>query len=336
MKRLILVTLVCVTIFNSRGVAQSVTALQATAKNFMKQGDFANAILILNRCIEREPANTSVGKDLAMSYFYSQNNIKALETINPVLESNDADDQCFLIAGNIYKQLEKPKEGEKVFKKGIEKFPESGPLYNELGELQIANNNKDAIKSWEKGIKADPSFGRNYFNASRYYFFQNDFVWSILYGEIFVNIESSGNRAPEIKKILLDSYKQLFTETSMSNNNKSSNPFVKQYLEVMKKQEAVTANGINAESLSMIRARFIIDWFSTDNKPAFRLFDMQQQLLKSGMFEAYNQWLFGITENLTAYQNWIKINAEDNNAFLAFQKSRVFKMPADQYYHEKK
>ena len=335
MKKLILLTLICTTNFISIGFAQSVTELQSTAKSFMKQGDFANAILILNRCVEREPTNTSVGKDLAMSFFYSQNNNKALETIIPVLDSKDADDQCFLIAGNIYKQLEKTKDGERVFKKGIEKFPESGPLYNELGEIQIANNNKDAIKNWEKGIKADPSFGRNYYNASRYYFFQNEFVWSVLYGEIFVNIEPNGNRAPKIKKMLLDSYKQIFTETNWSNNNKSNNAFVKQYLEVLKKQEAVTANGINAASLSMIRARFVIDWFAANTRPAFRLFDIQQQLLKTGMFEAYNQWLFGITENLTAYQNWIKVNNEDNNAFQIYQKSRVFKMPADQYYHEK-
>ncbi len=335
MKKIILLTIFFATSFVFTVFSQSVTELQSTARDFMKQGDYANAILILNRCVEKEPSNTSVGKDLALSFFYSQNNIKALETIKPVLESNDADDQCFLIAGNIYKQLEKPKDAEKTFKKGIDKFPESGPLFNELGELQIANNNKDAIKNWEKGIKADPSYGRNYFNASRFYYFQKDFVWSILYGEIFVNIEPNGNRAPEIKKMMLDSYKQLFTETDISSNNKSSNTFVNQYLSTMKKQEAVTANGINTESLSMIRTRFILDWFATENEPAYRLFEMQQQLLKLGMYEAYNQWLFGVTENASAYQNWIKINKEDYNAFLAYQKSRIFKMPSDQYYHEK-
>jgi tetratricopeptide (TPR) repeat protein len=206
-------------------LAQTVTELQNTAKTFMKQGDYTNAIVILNRCIEKEPSNTSVGKDLALSYFYSQNNVKALETIQPVLESNDADDQCFLIAGNIYKYLEKPKESEKIYKKGIAKFPESGPLYNELGETQIANKDKDAIKNWEKGIKADPSFGRNYFNAARYYFFQKEYIWSNIYGEIFVNMEPNGTRAAEIKKMLLDGYKQMFVENITNKEADTKNEF---------------------------------------------------------------------------------------------------------------
>jgi hypothetical protein len=50
------------------------------------------------------------------------------------------------------------------------------------------------------------------------------------------------------------------------------------------------------------------------------------------MFNAYNQWLFGTTENLAAYDNWTKTNSEEYNSFIAFQKSRVFRMPIGQYY----
>jgi tetratricopeptide (TPR) repeat protein len=333
MKKLLLFILVAFGFSIQYSFAQTVAELQKNAQAFMRQGDYTNAVLILNRCIEKEPANTSVGKDLALSYFYTQNNSKALEVIKPVLESNDADDQCFLIAGNIYKQLELPKESEKVYKKGIVKFPESGPIYNELGQIQIATGSRDAIKNWEKGIKADPSYSKNYYNAARFYFFEKDYVWSILYCEIFANMEPNNNLVSEIKKMLLESYKQMFLDTDLDKNNKNKNAFVGSYLGEIKKQTGVLSNGINAETLFMIRSRFIIDWFATNNKPAFRLFDYQQQLLKAGMFEAYNQWLFGITENLGAYQVWVKTNAEENNAFLSFQKSRIFKIPVGQYYH---
>ena len=50
------------------------------------------------------------------------------------------------------------------------------------------------------------------------------------------------------------------------------------------------------------------------------------------MFDAYNQWLFGTSENLAAYDNWTKAHAEEYEAFSKFQKSRIFKMPAGQYY----
>ena len=83
----------------------------------------------------------------------------------------------------------------------------------------------------------------------------------------------------------------------------------------------------------MIRTRFILDWYEKNAaKFPFRLFDYQQQLIREGMFDAYNQWLFGATENLAAYDNWTKTHAEEYNGFNAFQKSRVFKMPVGQHY----
>jgi hypothetical protein len=83
----------------------------------------------------------------------------------------------------------------------------------------------------------------------------------------------------------------------------------------------------------MVRTRFILDWFATHGaRYPFKLFEYQQQLLKEGMFEAYNQWLFGTVESLPAYDNWIKTHAEAHTAFTNFQKNRVFKIPQGQYY----
>ena len=93
--------------------------------------------------------------------------------------------------------------------------------------------------------------------------------------------------------------------------------------------------GLTTEILTMIRTRFILDWYANySTKYPFRLFDYQRQLLTEGMFNAYNQWLFGTSENLAAYENWTKTNTEEYNNFSTFQKSRVFKMPPGQYYQE--
>lgn len=299
----------------------------------MRQGDYANAILVLNRALRQAPQNTAYAKDLALSYFYQRDNAKALETIKPVLDSKDADDQCFQIAGNIYKQLDQPKDCEKVYKKGLKKFPESGPLYCDLGEIVFADSKLEAIKNWEKGIEMDPSYNKNYYNAARFYFFSADKVWAIIYGEMYANMDPTGIRTPEIKQLILDSYKKLFTEPDIKRTDKDKTGFVKNFIEVISKQSPLTAGGLNAEVLSMVRSRFTLDWFSDKSRPPFKLFAYHQQLLKEGMFEAYNQWLFGATENLSAYQNWVKTHATEYEAFLVLQKSRMFKVPPNQYYH---
>ncbi len=307
--------------------------LHENARTFMRQGDYSNAILVLNRGLQLEPNNIELSKDLALNYFFQKDNTKALEIIKPVLEREDADDQCFQIAGNIYKAMYNTKDCEKTYRKGLKKFPNSGALYNEIGEMMLAQNNYESIKQWEKGIEVDPAYSRNYYNAAKFYFLTVDKVWSILYAEIFINIDPSSNKTPEMKELLLESYKKLFSDVNLEQNNKDKNEFVKIYLQAMNKQSGLASQGINTETLTMIRTRFILDWNSNSGtKYAYQLFDYHKQLLQEGLFEAYNQWLFGSVQNLAGFQNWIVTHATEYSAFNDFQRSRVFTMPATQYY----
>lgn len=317
------------------GNAQTATELQQTARSFMQQGDFSNAGLVLNRATALAPDNIDIIKDLALNYQLQKENAKALETIKPTLEREDNDAECFRIAGNIYYQLGEPKDCEKTYRRGLKKFPNSGLLYNELGELLWAQRNYDAIKQWEKGIETDPNYSKNYYNASKYYYFTTDKVWSIVYGETFINMEPLSIRTPEIKSILLESYKKLFTDMDYSKENKDKNAFTDAFLQSVKKQNAIATSGLNPETLTMIRTRFILDWFNNyAAKFPIKLFDLQKQLLEEGMFDAYNQWIFGISQNLAAYQAWTNTHLEENNEFTHFQRGRIYKVPTGQYYKE--
>jgi tetratricopeptide (TPR) repeat protein len=316
--------------------AQDAAQLHETARGFMRQGDYANAILVLNRAAKLDTKNIEIQKDLGLNYYFSKDYTKALEIYKPLLDRPDADDQTFQVAGDIYLATDNTKECEKVYKRGLKQFPQSGALYNELGELLWAQKDYSAIKQWEKGIQADPGFSKNYYNACKYYYFTTDKTWSILYGEVFLNIEPSSTFSPEIKNILLESYKKLFAETNLENekNNPEKNAFTQAFLQTMNKQSNLAASGINTESLTMIRSRFILDWFTDfGTKFPFKLFELQRQLLQEGMFDAYNQWIFTAAQNLPAYQNWITVNANEYNELSRFQRGRIFKIPSGQYYH---
>jgi len=314
--------------------AQDAAQLHETARTFMRQADYANAILVLNRAIQLDSKNIEIAKDLGLNYYFAKDFSKALEIYKPLLERPDADDQCFQIAGDIYLALGDFKECEKVYRRGIKQFQKSGALYNELGELLWAQKDYSAIKQWEKGIETDPGFSKNYYNACKYYYFTTDKTWSILYGEIFLNIEPSSTTSPEVKNILLEGYKKLFADADLVKNYTEKNSFIQAFLQTMNKQSTLASNGINTESLTMIRTRFILNWFNDfGTKYPFKLFELQQQLLQEGMFEAYNQWIFTAAQNLPAYQNWITTNAAEYNELSRFQRGRIFKIPAGQYYH---
>ena len=313
-------------------------ALQETARAFMRSGDYNNAILVLNRALNIEKDNLEIHKDLVLTYYLKKDYAKALESVKSIVDRNDADIVTFQIAGNVYKALEQPKDCEKLYKKGLKKFPKSGALYSEYGELLWSLKDFSAINQWEKGIETDPAYSGNYYNAALYYYYTKDKIWGLLYGEIFVNMESLSERGASMKQLLLQGYKEkLFSDVIiLTGQEKNISEFAKAVLQTMSNQSSLAAKGITTETLAMIRTRFILDWYKNfAAKYPFRLFEFQRQLLQEGMFNAYNQWLFGSTESLTAYDNWTRTNQEENTSFINFQQSRIFRMPPGQYYQGK-
>jgi len=301
----------------------------------MRQGDYPNAILVLNRALQANADNLDLQKDLAFAYYLNRDYVHALEIAKNFPDRKDADVQSYQILGMAYKAIEEVKECDKMYKAGIKRFPNSGTLYSEYGEMLWSKKDySEAIKEWEKGIEVDPNYSGNYYNACKYYFYTSDKVWTLIYGEIFVNLESYSKRTAEIKTILLDGYKKLFTDADLSKGQDTKNDFVKAFLDEMKLQSSyIAANGVTAETLSAMRTKFVLDWFTKYAKAfPFRLFEYHQQLLKSGMFDAYNQWVFGTANNLPAYENWTKTHQEEYNKFDYFQHNRVFKLPGGQYY----
>ena len=309
--------------------------LHETAKKFMLSGDYDNAILVLNRALLQDNKNLEMQKDLVLTYYMKRDYAKALEGVKKLVDRDDADVVTFQIAGNVYKALEEPKDCEKMYKTALKKFPASGPLYSEYGELLWNVKDFSAIDQWEKGIEVDPGYSGNYYNAALYYFYTKDKIWSLYYGEIFVNMESMGERGAAMKELLLKGYKEKLFQNAdlMTGEEKNKSEFAKAFLQTMGKQSSLANRGITTEVLTMIRARFILDWFvNYSTRFPSRLFDFQRQLLQEGMFDAYNQWLFGAVENLPAYDNWTKTHAEEYSAFNTFQRSRVFRVPPRQYY----
>lgn len=315
----------------------TISAERQRARTFMQSGDLDNAVLVLTKASESNKNDVDLQKDLALAYYYKKDYARALETIKPVIASPDCDPSAYQLAGNVYRAQENYKEAERMYKEGIKDFPNSGPLHNDYGELlDIQKNPLGAIDQWQKGIQVAPSYGGNYYNAAVYYYKQqDDKIWAIIYGEIYANMESLNPRSNSIKKMVLDAYKQ---KLFISNNLKADaanqkNAFAKAVIETFAKQSGISAQGITPESLAMIRTRFILDWnASYATTFPFRLFDYHQQLMKDGLFDAYNQWMFGPVDNQSSFEKWAQNHKEEYDKFTAFHTSRIFKMPQGQNY----
>lgn len=310
--------------------------LQETAKTMLMEGDFENAVVILESALKQAPGNLGILKDLSYAYYLKRDFAKSIQVGKPLSERSDADEQVFQILGLSYKAIADYKEGIKLYKTALKKFPNSTIIYNEFGELLAMDNTpNEAIEQWEKGIQADPNFSGNYYNACIYYTKTGNWIRMALYGEIFVNLESFTERTTEVKKALLNAWQKLLLPTVIGQQLKAGiSSFEKNILQILEKQVTITpTGGFQANNSTSVRSRFILEWFKTQASDfPFRLFEQQQYFIREGLFEAYNQWLFGEPVNADAYKVWKDTNSKASEAYSDYQKTRLFKLPANQYY----
>lgn len=330
--RSILLLLVSIFLFGSVFGQLTTRQLQSSAREFNNRGDHDNAVVVLQQGLKDYPDNLELQKDLAFSLALKRDFAKAKEVIEKLIKRNDADVASFQLAGNVYKALEEVKECEKMYRIGIKKFPNSGPLYSELGELYLSAKDGRAIQCWEEGIRLDPNYAGNYYNAALHYSNNGETLGAILYAETYINMESKSQRANTLKKILWDAYKDLLSGRGVEVKKKRS-PFWIAVKSTFEKASGPAVNGLTPETVTMIRTRFILEWFEKQaEKFPFRLFDHQRQLLQSGLFEAYDQWLIGEVTDPKKYQEWTKENAVTYMKLKDFLFNRVYKVPAGQFY----
>lgn len=315
---------------------QTVELIRKQATTLAQQQDFNGAVQVLEQGLKQYPDNLDILKDEAYISYLGRDFQKSLQIGKGIIAREDADVQSYQILGLTYKAIADYKEADKMYKAALKKFPKSGVLYSEYGDMLTQYDNKhEAIIQWEKGIQVDPNYSGNYYYAAKYYADANNILWSTIYSEIFINIESLTRRSAEIKSLLLNDYKLILSGQSNINTLKiSGTDFEKAVASSLSAAlESVSTSNIIPDMITAFRVRFILNWNSTAaTSYPYHLFDFQTQLLREGIFDAYNQWLFGTIINKDRYDNWVYTHDAEMLDFTQFQHNVLFKMPPEQYY----
>ncbi len=334
MKHYFVIALLVLSCTTATAQQPSVNEMYQAAKTYMQQGDYENADIAFKNFLKIEPENIDALKDYAYLNCLRREYPRAIAIGKFLTERRNADVQSYQLLGMAYKGSKDYVTANKLYQTALKKYPNSGVLYNDYGELLAMDNNLSAsIQAWEAGINKDPNNANNYYNAIMFYDrFDSNVLWRVLYSEIFVNLESYTQRTAEVKGILLDCYKKLFSEYDLdkAKTDIKSNVFERGFLSTLNNSKSLSATGITPENLSAIRSRFILDWFEDDNlqNQSYQLFQHHQYLLREGMFEAYNQWLFGPAFSPSAYQLWLNTHEKEATAYKQYQQNKVFKLAA--------
>lgn len=314
--------------------AQTATEYYSKAKTLMNYGKLDSAAYFLYKALEFSPDELPMLEDQVYLEYLRRDFAKAITVGKKIVTRPDAGTKTFQLVGMAFKEIADYKEAKKIYESALQKFPNSGLLYAEFGDMYAAMNKKtEAIKMWEKGIEMDPGHSSNYYFATLHYAENRNPLWAILYGENFVNIESLSDRTTEIKGIITDLYKKISTPGFLAPKN---NAFASAIATTISKQPPVSLSALTVEALTSLRMGFIRDWYQQNSTTfPYKLFEYHDQLIKEGMFDAYNQWLFGTSLNAAAYTAWMDANKEKMAVFQQFTGGRVYKIPAGQYYQSR-
>lgn len=308
-------------------------------------GNLKQAISLYQQAILLAPNVMVIHRELGKAYYLAGGYSEAKHTLEPIIESGDADAQSYQALAACYSAENEFKKARKILQQGLERFQHSGLLYHELGKLyEDDHDDREALKAWLQGIEADPEYHVNYYEAARLYMNSEKPVWAILYGEMFINLEQQTPRSQETRKMLLAAYSRIYRRPAdegipkYGKERKSATPigFEEAVYKTLIKQAPVVSDGVTTENLTMLRTRFIMDWtLLYAGKYPFSLFIRQDDMIRNGYFDIYNQWLFGRAENTAQYEAWNKFHSDAMPDLEEWLQEHKFRPVAGDAYNDK-
>lgn len=323
-----------------------VEELYKQARQHHTKGNINQAIVLYQQAIKMAPNVVVLHRELAHAYYLTGNYEEAKNRLEPIIKSDEADAQTYQVMATVLDATGDVKKAKNMLKKGLNQYPNSGILFNQMGKIYENEGEKVyALESYLDGIEADPKYHVNYYDATHMYMYTNKMVWAILYGEMFLNMEHHTPRANEARKMVMAAYKRLFSTFQTGDvpqfggrkSNGRTSDFEQAVYETYIKQALVVADGFTIENLIMLRTRFMMDWTMTHAKQyPFTLFIRQDKLIRNGYFDMYNQWLLGQTENPQQFEAWKKFHPDAIPAIESWMQQNRYQPAVTDAYNDKK
>lgn len=189
------------------------------AIEYCDNGEIDKSIEIYNKLLENNPKNYLINYELAYAKSMKKEYEEAIKISKKIEKDPRADAQLYQLQGNAYDYLGKRKTAVACYDKGLKRFPNSGILYMEKGNICFMEKDYDrAIELYEKAMEVEPTYPSPYLRTSAIYLNSPEYVWALIYGESFLILEKEAKKK-NIKKAMPAMPDSLYLTTPNSHWN---------------------------------------------------------------------------------------------------------------------
>jgi tetratricopeptide (TPR) repeat protein len=175
-------------------------------------GLYEDALIQYEMALESDPSKIEYPYSVALTYYQMKEYKKASQILDSLSNLDDAFVQIFQLLGNSQDFQGKNEQAIQSYIRGLDKFPNSGRLYMEIGLVEL--NQSDTIKAlgfWEQALKVEPDFTHMYYRLTKFYDLVDDDLLTIFYGEIYLNLTTNIEYFRDINKLVYDTYNEILT-----------------------------------------------------------------------------------------------------------------------------
>lgn len=325
------------------------------ALTLMDEGEIDESIKLLKKSEKLDPNRIDYPYETAYAHYLKKDYEEAINVAERILSHKNVIDRVYQLLGNIYDIQGDQNKAIETYELGMVKFPNSGKLYLEAGVVEHARENYNkAIEYWERGIKAEPNHSSNYYWLAKIFAQTDELIWSIIYSELFIDLELGSTRTEEIIKLLYESYQNSYVQLSDStaefqltkkgfeivlkdkkdikNIKKKGLPFEGTFATVYSFSALDFQNGINLKTIYQARLNFVNNWFEKHHKNyPNKLLTFQKQVLDEGLFEAYSYYIIS-RGDMEGFNSWQESHQDEFNRFANWIQSNPIGLQQDDTY----
>jgi len=178
----------------------------ARAVERMDDGDYDEAARLLESVLAADPKNFLANYETGYLLYMQERYEEAVEVLRRIKRKDYP--PLYQLLGNAYDMAGDRKRAVKTYEKGLRENPDAGRLYLELGNIAYAERQYDrALACYRRGATVDPAHPSNYRSLALLYAISTEPVWTLVWGELFMNLERGSGRTSAMSETLARTYR---------------------------------------------------------------------------------------------------------------------------------